>query len=221
MSFEPPPGFDGELRREDSSSRAKWTLGALLSLVVVLLLGALACSNLTAEGPAKRSIARSLAILTEVDAFLDAEYEDLRERAAATNDDVALTDFPVQVFLTPEEVLATDRATFRELLLSRSAGRIYDDGAALLREDREDESGFFSTEGLLRRGIDVLRPGPHRVFFGLTIALAVIATGLALGLASVTRGTGRLLSVAASVLVASLPFLAFAVGVRFAFPGGS
>ncbi len=217
MSPGPPSDLERQLRAEDTAGRAKWTLGALLAFVTAGLLCSLAFANITTEGSAKRSLAQSLAILTEVDSFLDAEYEDLLERANATTDQVALTDFPVPVLFTAEEVLASDRARFRELLLSRAAARLHEDGASVLLEGRAGDAGFFSTEGALRRGIDILRPAPHRVSYGMTIALAVIAAGLAVALASVTRGYGRVLAVGISLSLASAPFLAFAVAVRFAF----
>ena len=213
----PPSDLERQLRDEDTAGRAKWTLGTVLAFVTAGLLCSLAFANITAEGSAKRSLAQSLAILTEVDTFLDAEYEILRERASETTGQVALTDFPVPVLFTAEEVLAGDRAEFRELLLSRAAERLHKDGASVLLEGREGDEGFFSTEGALRRGIDILRPAPHRISYGLTIALAVIAAGLAVALASVTRGYGRIVAVGVSLLLASAPFLAFAVAVRFAF----
>ncbi len=210
------PMFDAQHRSGSSSDRRKRTLGILLAGTIGLMLCALALSNITEEGPATRSIARSLAILTEVDGFLDAEYAELRERANATTDDVALTDFPVAVSFTPEEVLATDQAGFRELLLARSAQRVYDDGSSVLREGRQDRAGFFSTEHVLRRGLEVLRPTPHRMFFGLTVALAFAAFFLAIRLGLVASGYGRLLAIGLSVFLIAIPFLALAIGVRFA-----
>ncbi len=208
--------YDAQYRSEHGSDRTRRRFAVLLAGVVGLLLCALALSNITEEGPATRTIGRSLAILTEVDGFLDAEYEGLRERASATNEEVVLTDFPVAVSFTPEEVLATDQAGFRELLLSRSAQRVYDDGASVLRDGRDPQVGFFSIEHVLRRGLEVLRPTPHRFFFGLTIALAIGAFVLALGLALATRGYGRLLAIGLSVFLVATPFLALAIGVRFA-----
>lgn len=198
------------------SDRNTRTFAVLLACTIGLMLCSLAFSNITEEGPATRSIARSLAILTEVDAFLDAEYADLRERAGATTEELALTDFPVEVFFTPEEVLSTDQAGFRHLLLTRSAQRVYDDGASILRDGRNDQGGFFSTEHVLRRGLDVLRPTPHRIFFGLTVALSIAALFLAIGLGLTTRGYGGLPAIGLSILLTAVPFLLVAVGVRFA-----
>ncbi len=209
------PRVDTQFRAGGSSYRKTRMLGILLACAIGLMLCLLALSNVTEEGPATRSIARSLAILTEVDTFLDAEYADLRERASETTDNVALTDFPVAVSFTPEEVLATDRAGFRDLLLSRSAQRVYDDGASVLREGTTDEGGFFSTASVLRRGLELLRPAPHRIFFGLTVALAAVALLLALGLGLTTRGYGRLLAIGLSSFLIAVPFLALAVGIRF------
>jgi hypothetical protein len=184
--------------------------------VIGLLLCTLAFSNITEEGAATRSISRSLAILTEVDGFLDAEYEPLRERAGATNEEIALIDFPIEVFFTPEEVLGTDQAGFRELLLSRSAQRVYDDGASVLRDGRDGDTGLLSTEHVLRRGLEVFRPAPHKIFLGLTVALAIAALILALGLGLKTRGYGRLQTIGLSALLVAIPFLAIAAGARFA-----
>ena len=215
MSRDPLALADQDMPGNDSDRRAR-RLGLLFAAAIGLLLCSLALSNVTEEGPATRSIARSLGILTEVDSFLDTEFEGLRERASATTDDVALTDFPVAVFFTPEEVLGTDQAGFRELLLSRAAQRVYDGGASVLREGRKDNAGLFSTENVLRRGLELLRPAPHRIFFGLTVALAIGALILALGLGLATRGYGRLLAIGLSTLFMAAPFLALAIGVRFA-----
>lgn len=211
-----PPGLGATIRPGPSSDRRKRAFGILLACAISLMLCSLGLSNITEEGPATRSIARSLAILTEVDGFLDAEYEGLRERASATTDNVALTDFPVAVSFTPEEVLANDQAGFRELLLSRSAQRVYDDGSSVLRNGRTNQAGFFSAEHVLRRGLELLRPTPHRFFFGLTVALAISALLLTLGLGLLTSGYGRLVAIGLSSLLAAVSFLALAVGVRFA-----
>ena len=207
--------FDAQRRSGYSSSRRTRTLGILLACAVGLMLSSLALSNVTEEGPATRSIARSLAILTEVDAFLDAEYAELRERASAMAGEVTLADFPVAVSFTAEEVLATDQAGFRELLLSRSAQRVYDDGASVLREGRKDQTGLFSTENVLRRGLELLRPTPHRVFFGLTVALAIIGLVLALGLGLVASAYGRLPATGLSLFLAASPFPPLPLALRF------
>ena len=109
----------------------KWSFGLLLVLALTSLLVAISLAHLTAEGPAKRVLDRSVASLTEIDTLLDQGYEELRataeedeeaamerdspacptdasDRAAAEKDEEAalqLPDFPVQVTLSSEEVL--------------------------------------------------------------------------------------------------------------------
>ena len=63
-------------------SRLRW--GLLLAVNLALLLGVLSFAHVTAEGPAKRSLGLSVAILTEVDAFLDLRLEALRQEAGQT-----------------------------------------------------------------------------------------------------------------------------------------
>ena len=214
--FSRPPAADsprpGEPRR-----RAKWLLGGLLILDLVLLLVALALANVTAEGPAKRTLAQSVAILTEVDALLDANYDSLREEAAASNAILTLPSFPIDVPFTPEEVLGSDRDGFRELLLARAADRVHEDGVATFRADRDAGIRLISTEGTLRAAMDFLRPVPHRAATVLVYVSATAAAALALGLVLATRGYGRMLAVGLSVLFAATPVLITAVAVRFAF----
>ncbi|OGO51682.1 MAG: hypothetical protein A2148_09975 [Chloroflexi bacterium RBG_16_68_14] len=199
-------------------STAKWLLGALLVIDIGVLLFVLSFANVTADGPAKRSLRHSLAILTEVDAFLDDHFETLRQEAAQTQEEtLTLPDFPVQVSFSPEEIRAADREEFRALLLTRAADRIHEEGVFILQEERGGEVSFFSTQGLIRTGMDLLRPTPHRVLTLLTISLASLAGVLALGLALTSRGYGRLWGLGLSVLLAAAPFLIVAVALRFAF----
>jgi hypothetical protein len=195
---------------------AKWLFGIALMLDVGVLLFVLSLANATAEGPAKRSLAYSVAIITEVDAYLDAQYQPLRDAAAASDEPVTLPGAPIAATFTAEQVRTTTRDEFRALLLRRWASALYDDGTPVLHQDRGADISFFSTQGLVRSGMDFLRPTPHRVLGILTIVFAVIAAVLAAGLAATTRGYGRLFALGLSVLLGALPFLILAVAVRFA-----
>jgi len=196
---------------------AKWVCGALLVLDMMALLFVLSFANITASGPAQRSLAHSLAVLVEVDAYLDDHYETIRQEASETSQEsVALPDFPVQVSVTPEEVVAGDRESFRMLLLDRAAAVIHDQGVSVMREGRDSEATFFSTQGAVRTGMDFLRPTPHRVLGYVTIGFAVAAGLLAAGLFLSARGYGRVFGPALAILLAAGPFLILAVAVRFA-----
>ncbi len=199
-------------------SAARWFLGGLLVLDLGILLFVLSLANVTAEGPAKRSLGQSLAILTEVDAFLVDHFETLQQEASQTQEEaLSLPDFPIPVSFTPEEVRAADREEFRALLLTRSADRVREEGVSVFQEERGSEISFFSPQGAVRSGMDFLRATPHRVLTALTVALATVAGVLALGLMLASRGYGRLLGLGLSVFLAAVPFLIVAVAVRFAF----
>lgn len=196
---------------------AKWVCGVLLVLDMVALLFVLSIANITASGPAQRGLAHSIAVLTEVDAYLDDHYETIRQEASETSEDpVALPDFPVQVSITHQELLAGDRDSFRTLLLERAAAAVHDQGVSVMREGRDSEATFFSTQGAIRTGMDFLRPTPHRVLTYVTVGFAVVAGLLAAGLFLSARGYGRVFGPALAVLLAATPFLIFAVAVRFA-----
>jgi hypothetical protein len=199
-------------------STAKWVFAVLLFLDMIALLFVLSLANATAEGPAKRTLRQSIAILTEVDTFLDGHYESLRVEAARTEEpSIALPDFPVAVSFAPDEVQQLSRDELRALLLDRAATLVYDDGSAVLKDDRGAEVSFFSPQGAIRSGMDFLRPTPHRALNIATIVLASIAGLAAAGLAASTRGYGKLLGIGAPVFLAAVPFLITAVAVRFAF----
>lgn len=214
VPFGPPPAGAGPRWR----STAKWLLGGLLALDLGILLFALSFANVTAEGPSKRSLQHSIAILTEVDGFLDDHFETLQQEASQRPDQaVTLPDFPVEVTFAPGEISGADLEAFRALLLSRAAERVHEDGMSILQEDRGTEVSFFSPQGALRGGMDFLRPTPHHVLTVLTIALASAAGVLALGLVATGRGYGGLMGVGLGVFAAAAPFLVIAVAVRFAF----
>ncbi len=204
--------------RSEPQHAARWSWGLLLAVNLALLLGVLSFAHVTAEGPAKRSLGQSVAILTEVDAFLDLRLEALRQEAEQPQQaNIALADFPVPVSFTPAEILDTDREEFRALLLARSAEQIYENGTSVFREDRGGRARLVSPAGALRRGMDLLRSGPHTVLTVLTWALAATAAFLTLRLAQACRDYGRLVGLGASVSLAALPFILLALAVRFAF----
>ena len=204
--------------RSEPQHAARWSWGLLLAVNLALLLCVLSFAHVTAEGPAKRSLGQSVAILTEVDAFLDLRLEALRQEAEQTQQaDIALADFPVPVSFTPAEIRDTGREEFRALLLARSAEQIYENGTSIFREDRGGSARLISPAGALQRGMDFLRSGPHTVLTVLTWALAAMAAFLTLRLAQACRGYGRLVGLGASISLAALPFILLAMAVRFAF----
>ncbi len=186
-------------------------LRALLVLDIFALLCCATLASITARGPAERALARSAAILTEVDTYLDQRFPAIQQQAAETQaQQVTLSDFAVPVTFTPQEIQRADRAQFRALLLKRAAAVLHNDGASAFRQDIGTQAGAASAGGTIRAAIDLLRPLPHRVLVGLSIALGLLAALLALWLVRTTRGLAQL-GIATST--AAVAFLALAVVV--------
>ena len=214
LTTAPPPARD---RPGQRAARRRW--GGLLVIDLALLLCVLSFAHVTAEGPAKRSLGRSVAILTEVDAFLDLRFEALQQEAAQLDvaAEIELSDFPLPVSFAPAEILEADRQELRTLLLTRAADQVYEGGMSLFREDRGGGVSIVSPQGAVRRGMDFLRPGPHNVLTALTWTLAALAAVLTLGLTRACRGYGRLVALGASVSLVAVPFLLLAIVTRLAF----
>lgn len=217
----PPPRW-GELppdpyARPPTRLALRSLVSVLLIVMLFLLFAALSLANMTAEGPAKRGLRQSVAVLTEVDAYLDETWEELRDEAARSPPAGAVTppDFPVAVSFRAREVLERNRDEFRALLLTRAAERIYDEGANAFDSESSNPSAL-SLEGAVRNGLDFLRPTPHRILTRATLAAAAVSALLAAGLVLLSRGYGRLLALGMTISVAALPFLLLAVAVRFA-----
>ena len=191
-------------------------LRALLALDLIALLFTVSFAAITAPAPAERALGRSVAILTEVDTYVDGHFPALQQEAVHTDQTrLTLPDFPVAVSFTPQEIQHADRDRFRALLLARSATVLHNEGTSAFLHGRPRQAGYGSPEGAIRAGMDLFRPVPHRVFVGLAIALGLMAALLALALAA--QGDAPLQTIGVSAVVASGVFLALAVAVRVVF----
>ncbi len=197
----------------------KWSVALVFFLTLVGLLVSMQLFQLTAEGASKRTLRRAVAALSEIDPLLDRNYDALRTQAAASgpNDTLELRDFPIDVPLTRDEVLNSNKQSMRDLLLNRSADAMYAHGTGVLRETdvSTQDVGTFSVAGLTDNGLGLLRSRNHDIFGILTFVLAALCVVLGATLAALCRGFGRLASVGAVVVMASLPMLLTGIGARF------
>jgi hypothetical protein len=191
-----------------------WLWGLLLALDVAALMAAFSLAQLTAEGPAQRTLRHTVAVLAEVDAYLDQHHDALRNDAASTDEDsIPVRGFPVTFEIAADDARSLGRSELRALLLRRAAERIYDDGAAALHPDRDADVGLLSAEGSVRSGLDFLRPTPHRALVIAAALLAVAAIGLSAVLVTSRRWPGVVASGAATFSGAA-GLLLFASAVR-------
>jgi hypothetical protein len=191
-----------------------------ISVATVLLVVSLSLAQLTETEPATRILARTIAILAEVDSFIEDHREPLvREAEASEGGTVAVEDFPVLVELTSGEVLAEDQAGLRNLIVRRAAERVYKEGPSAFREEGGGSPSLASREGILERFMDAFRSDRHDTFmiatYASTAALLVLAVFLLLtsqiehGL--IRLGTAVALGALVVVIAAGCSWLALAL----------
>jgi hypothetical protein len=197
----------------------KWGIGLLLVSTLGVLLLAVDGTQLTAAGTAHRVLRRTVASLTEIDALI--ENPDQMATTGTISGDSAssrLTGFPIDVSLTAKEADSLSSFELRDLVLDRSADRLYADGFSAFREN--DAGGasdiqILSPPGAVRYTAGLLTEGNHDIMQIVMAVVAVVAAFLALVLVLLSRGYGRLTSLGVAVLAASLPLLLVLVAVRF------
>jgi hypothetical protein len=198
----------------------KWAVGVALVFTLGFLLLFLNAAQLTGRDVAHKGLTRALASITEVDALLADGRADLKAKAEETPDEeLRLADYPIDVPLTSQQAQQLSTPELRELLLSRSADKVYAEGVAAFREEGWGPSthdiAILSPPGAVRYTVGLLTEDTHDAMWMTTVVLTGIAAFLALLLALLSRGYGRLTSVGMATLIASLPFLLFFVTVRF------
>jgi hypothetical protein len=205
-------GLFGWRRHAPQVATALGLATALLALLVALNL-----LQLTAPGPAHRALRRAVASLTEIDSLLAVHGAALRQQAdAAPAEPVSLPDYPLDVSLSPEEA-QRPAAEVRDLLLDRSAERVYQEGAAAFRaQGQSGDAPRLSTQRAVRAGLGFLTAGNHDALRWTTLVLAMVCGVLAAALVVLTRGYGRLVTLGGVVAAAALLFLLLAVAVRVA-----
>lgn len=223
MAYDQPPYRARTSPDAESSalwrSAGKWSVGFGLFVALLALLVSLQLFQLTAEGAANRTLRRSVAALTEIDPLIDRGYDDLQVRAqnAGPGETVELRDLPISVPLSQDDVRGLSKEQLRDLLLDRSANLMYSSGTAPLRSSAASGGsvGRFSVAGLTQHGLGFLRSRNHDILAVTTFALAALCIALAVTLAALCRGFGRLASIGAVVVIASIPVVLGGIGARF------
>jgi hypothetical protein len=197
---------------------ARLGAGVLLAALLVLLLGALTLFQATAAGTARPALRRATAALTEIDALIGQQYDELRLRAesAGPGESLRLENYPLPVDLPAEEVLGSSPESLRASILDRSAGLLYDDGTAALRDpEAGDGTGAFSVAGATDRFIGALRQRNHDALLVAVVVLAAMCAAGALGVTLTARGFGRLGGVGIALLAAGAAYAVAGGAVRW------
>jgi hypothetical protein len=201
------PSSDARLGR----NVAKWMVGFALSVGVALLLTSLTLWQMTSEGTARETLRRATAALTEIDALIARDYDDLQALAedSAADETFRLEAYPVDVPLRADDIAGRSPAEVRATVLERSADALYARGSGELRSVSEGQGdiGVFSVPGLTENGLGFLRERNHDALMVLTLFLAGMCAVLAASLVALASGFGRLPALGAAVLAGSLPVL--------------
>lgn len=222
MAYRPSP-YRAPTRPPQTSTDllniGKWTAAFALFLALLALLTSLQLFQLTSEGATKQTLRRAVAALTEIDALIDRNYDELQRSAqdASPNDTVELSGFPIAVPLAPAEVTSASKERIRDLLLDRASTAMYKNGAGALHDTAAADGsvGRFSVAGITRHGLGFLRSRNHNILAVTTLTLAILSAVLALALAAACRGFGRLTSIGIVVMAAAVPVAAAGVCARF------
>lgn len=176
--------------------------------------------QLTSEDTGTRVLRRSVAVTTGIDTILPQLQQAIRDEAAnSTAGTVQVPGFPVPVELTREEATALEGAALRDVILERAGDELYNEGMSAWTADDPGAArdlDRFSAAGALDQGLGLISDS-HTVFLVLTIFFGVITLLLAAGFLLAMPADGRLLAFGGVGLLASLPLLAAAVAMRFAF----
>ncbi len=201
---------------------SQWLVGILLALSATAFFLAVAGMQVTSQSTGERIQRRAVAALTDIDEVLPGIETKLDAAATeATGDTVRVPDFPIPVDLTRDEAANLRGQDLRDRILDESGRRLYEDGMSVWAEgdpQGRQEIDDVSTAGAVYRTLDLVQDSTHTYFVILAALLGVLTLILGAVLVfSVKSGYMRLLALGAILLVASMPGLAAAVGVRFAF----
>jgi hypothetical protein len=210
-----PKGTGGLFEWRRHTPQVAAALGLAIALFALLV--ALNLLQLTAPGPAHRTLRRAVASLTETDSLLAAQGATLRQQAEASpGEPLSLPDYPVDVSLSPQEAQRPD-GEVQDLLLDRSAEQIYQDGTAAFREEGQSgTSPRLSVQQAVDAGLGFLTAGNHDALRRVTLVLAVVCGALSGALVLLTKGYGRLITLGGAIAATSLLFLLVTAAVRLA-----
>ena len=119
-----PDEYDLDVRdrvygRATSSSEGRRSIVVvLLSVSVFIVVFAVSCRQVTAEGPARNIIESGLVSLTDLDQLLADQGPALRQAALESQDQgISFDGYPLDIVLTRDEVLKSSDAQLRDIIL--------------------------------------------------------------------------------------------------------
>jgi len=198
-----------------------WLVAIALVLVAASFLLFLTATQLTGKESGEVILRRSVATITDLDQSMPRIEEGLAEATeAADTDTVLIPGFPLAVELTVEEARTLRGAELRDRILDKSAAILYADGPsawAATDEEAAQDIDRLSAAGFIDLGLGLIQDDIHTGFLVVTVLFGIMTLAMTAILLIVLPREARLLVLSLVVLASSLPSLAAAVGLRFAF----
>jgi hypothetical protein len=198
-----------------------WLVAIALVLVAAAFLLFLTAAQLTGEESGEVILRRSVATITDIDQSMLRIEQDLEQAAeAADGDTVLVPGFPLAVELTTEEARTLRGPELRDRILDESAAILYADGTsawAATDEDAAQDIDRLSATGFIDIGLGLVQDDIHTGFLVVATLFGIMTLAMTAILLIVLPREARLLVLSLVVLASSMPFLAAAVGLRFAF----
>lgn len=165
----------GRMRSSGGDGRQSM-LTALLAVSIFIGTGAFGFWQATSPPRVQDQIEIGIAELTDIDTYIATSLPGARAVAIANNEPAyPLPGFPLPVTLTRSELLETEDAELRELILERSAAIVYVRGLTAFDSTGAQDLGFLTSEWWLDRIVNLLTGSWH----GRAEATAILAYLLA------------------------------------------
>lgn len=198
-----------------------FALAVFFGLSLAAFFAALSAAQLTTIATGERIQRRAIAVSTGLDAALPGIRTKLQAQAdSAQGGDLQVPDFPIAVRVTPQEAQTLPDARLRDVILTRAAHSLYEEGgAAWASSDPQATRSLsrFSAAGGLDAGLGRIHDSTHTQLLVLTVVLGLVTLVFASGLFVSAPWDGRLVLLGGAGALAALPLLAAAVAARFAF----
>ena len=202
-------------------------LAVLLGLSLVAFISMLSLAQATSASAGNRTLARTAATITDVDAALPGIEAALRESASEdTQDPVTVPNYPIRVMIPRDEARTLSSAELRDRILTTSGDALYNDGVSVWADGDPEASqqiGRGSTAGAVQLGTGIVGDTQHDVFLVLAIVAGVATLVFAAALTTRMSALRRLVALGGVIVASAGPALlvALVVGVVLSSFGGN
>lgn len=196
--------------RGDSDLGGRGTiLLALIAASVFVAVGSLSVRQVTSPETALPILGAGISSIVDLDRYLADQMPAIEEQLAAPeNDFVALPGFPIDVFVTDED-LSAGPDELRALVLSRSAVRLYAEGSSAFDQTGNQSIKLLSGEVVIRLVVNRVNADTYRIAGWCALISSVVIAGSAAILILQQRRLSR--SVGGAILIGALPGIALSV----------